>query len=257
MHTPHPPPRPAGLRLGGRLGAVALAAATFTLAGAGVASAHVTAQPNSAEKGSYAKIAFPVPSEKPTAGTVKLQVTLPTDHPVASVRTTPMPGWTAQITPVTLNPPVQEGKTTISQAPHVITWTAQQGTRLGPTEFADFEVSMGALPENADELVMPAVQTYDDGSVVNWDQVAAPGADEPEHPAPVLHLVAKSGNGHHDLAGAEHGSATSTSASDGDSGDSGGVDDTARWLGGVGLVLGALGLGLGAGAVARTRRSRR
>ena len=32
-------------------------------------------------------------------------------------------------------------------------------------------------------------------------------------------------------------------------------DDTARWLGGAGLLVGALGLGLGMGAVLRTRRS--
>jgi hypothetical protein len=34
------------------------------------------------------------------------------------------------------------------------------------------------------------------------------------------------------------------------------TDTTARWLGGIGLLVGALGLGLGVGAVARTRRSR-
>jgi hypothetical protein len=32
-------------------------------------------------------------------------------------------------------------------------------------------------------------------------------------------------------------------------------DNTARWLGGAGLVVGALGLGVGVGAVLRSRRA--
>lgn len=233
------------------------AAAAFTLAGTGIASAHVTAQPGTAEQGSYAKVAFRVPSELPTAGTVKLQVTLPADHPIASVRTAPLAGWTAEVTKAQINPPIESHGTKISEAVRTITWTAQPGTRLGPTEFADFEVSLGALPDNTDKLVMPAVQTYDDGTVVNWDQLQADGAEEPEHPAPTLKLVPASGGGHHhgDMAGAAHGSAASTSPDESDESASGGTDNTARWLGGIGLVLGALGLGLGAGSVARGRRS--
>ena len=37
--------------------------------------------------------------------------------------------------------------------------------------------------------------------------------------------------------------------------DESGTDVTARWLGGIGLVLGALGAALGLGAVIRGRRS--
>jgi hypothetical protein len=57
-----------------------------------------------------------------------------------------------------------------------------------------------------------------------------------------------------DMAG--HGMATSAGPGDpsGASGGSGGVDNTARWLGGIGLILGALGLGLGGGAVLKGRR---
>jgi uncharacterized protein YcnI len=232
-------------------------ASALVLVTSGVASAHVTAQPGSAAQGSYAEVAFRVPSESETASTVKLEVTLPTDHPVPSVRTTPMPGWTAALTTVPLNPPIQTDDGSVTQAVHTITWTAQPGTKLGPTEFADFVVSMGALPDNADSLVMPAVQTYDDGSVVRWDQVQAPGAPEPEHPAPVLKLVKGSGDAH---GGDHHDMAMGGGDADGggaDAGSAGGTDTTARWLGGIGLVLGALGLGLGAGAVTRARKAGR
>jgi periplasmic copper chaperone A len=226
-------------------GATLFAAAAVSLVTTGVAAAHVTANPRTAVKGSYAKIAFRVPDESATAGTIKLQVTLPADHPIPSVRTAPVPGWTAQITTTPINPPIyDDDHTKITEAPHMITWTARPGVRLGPTEFAEFEVSMGALPDDTDQLVMPAVQTYDDGHVVTWDQMRTPGGPEPEHPAPTLTLVdGPGGSADPGVAGVS-------------SGGSGGVDDTARWLGGTGLVLGALGLGLGAGAVARTRRGR-
>ncbi|MDQ2708601.1 MAG: YcnI family protein [Actinomycetota bacterium] len=75
----------------------------------------------------------------------------------------------------------------------IVSWTSRRAaatsTRLGPTEFADFTVSMGRLPDDVNELVMPTVQTYDDGTVVRWDQPEVPGAEEPEHPAPTLKLV--------------------------------------------------------------------
>ena len=244
-----------------RAGLAVSGAAALALVTSGVAFAHVTAQPGVATKGSYAKIAFRVPTESATAGTVKLQVTLPTDHPIPSVLTTPMPGWTAATAKVPLNPPVETDDGKVTEAVHTVTWTAQPGTRVGPGQFADFEVNLGALPDNTDSLVMPAVQTYDDGTVVSWDQTQTPGGPEPEHPAPTLRLVDGSG-GAHDMAAAGQTEATSagmhdhgaTTAAAGDAKSGGGADNTARWLGGVGLVLGALGLGLGAGAVARTRR---
>jgi periplasmic copper chaperone A len=248
-----------------RAGATFAAAAALALVSTGVAYAHVTAQPDGVAKGSYAKIAFRVPTESATAGTVKLVVTLPADHPITSVRTSPIPGWTAQIEKAPINPPVESDGKRINEAPRTITWTAQPGTRIGPTEFAEFDVSMGPLPTDADQLSFPAAQYYDDGKVVNWDQPQAPGGPEPEHPAPTVRLVA-GGGGHHDAAAAEHGAASAAATEGGHgSGDpggsggdtTGGVDNTARWLGGIGLVLGALGLGLGAGAVARTRRSGR
>jgi uncharacterized protein YcnI len=244
-----------------RAGSVLGAAAVLALIPTGVAYAHVTAQPGSVAKGSYAKISFRVPTESATAGTVKLVVTLPADHPISSVRTSPVPGWTAKIDKAPINPPIESDGKRITEAPRTITWTAQPGNRLGPTEFADFDVSMGPLPSDTDQLSFPAVQYYDDGKVVNWDQRQPPGAPEPEHPAPTVLLVA-GGGGHGDMAAAEHGSASASAMSGGhgagDAGDTaGGVDNTARWLGGIGLVLGALGLGLGAGAVARVRRSGR
>ena len=75
-----------------RAGVLSTVTAAVLLAAATPALAHVTAQPGQAEQGGYAVISLRVPTESDTAGTVKLQVTLPADHPISSVRTTPARG---------------------------------------------------------------------------------------------------------------------------------------------------------------------
>jgi uncharacterized protein YcnI len=228
-----------------RAGVLSLVAGGALLAAATPALAHVTAQPAQAEQGDYAVIALRVPTESDSAGTVKLQVTLPTDTPISSVRTTPRPGWTATMTKVPLNPPVERNGRTLTEAINTVTWTADPGTRIGPGEFADFPLSLGPLPE-VDRLVLPAVQTYDDGEVVAWDQASTPDGAEPERPAPTVSLspaaVAPGGPAAAPLAAVQPPAPAA-----------GPADPTARWLGGAGLLLGALGLGLGAGSLLRHR----
>ncbi|NMI02180.1 YcnI family protein [Pseudonocardia acidicola] len=225
-------------------GGVVLTIATgAVLLGAAPAFAHVTAQPGEAAQGSYSVISMRVPNESDTAGTVKLEVTLPTDHPITSVRTTPMPGWTATVTKTPLNPPVQTAGTTVTEAVTSVTWTAQPGTRIGPGQFVDFPLSLGPLPTGTDTLVLPATQTYDNGQVVAWNEPTTPGAAEPQHPAPAVTLTPAAAGGHGHGGG---GAATAAAAVDP-------TDNTARWLGGAGLLVGALGLGLGGGAALRNR----
>lgn len=216
--------------------AVLAAAAALTVTAAAPALAHVTAQPGTAEQGGYGVVAMRVPNESDTAGTVKLEVTLPAEHPIISVRTSPVPGWTAALVHAPLNPPIERNGRTITEAVRTVTWTAEPGTRIGPGEFLEFPLSLGPLPTDTDRLVLPAVQTYDDGEVVAWNEPPVEGA-EPERPAPVVTLV----------PAVEEAAAVTGTAST--------PDGTARWLGGGGLLLGALGLGLGAGALVRTRRA--
>jgi len=227
-----------------RAGVLSLVAGGALLAAATPALAHVTAQPAQAEQGDYAVIALRVPTESDTAGTVKLQVTLPTDTPISSVRTTPRPGWTATLTKVPLNPPVERNGRTLTEAINTVTWTADPGTRIGPGEFADFPLSLGPLPE-VDRLVLPAVQTYDDGEVVAWDQAPTPDGAEPERPAPTVSLSP--------AVPGEPAAAPLAAVQPSAPVAAGPADPTARWSGGAGLLLGALGLGLGAGSLLRHR----
>jgi periplasmic copper chaperone A len=225
------------------------AALLITVLCSGIAAAHVTAQPGWASQGGYAMVALRVPSESDSAGTVKVEVTLPAEHPIAEVLTTPMPGWTARVTKIPVNPPLQTDDGTVNQVVHTISWTAQAGKQLEPAQFADFDVSMGPLPENADQLVLPVVQTYDDGTVVRWDQPRAAGGAEPEHPAPTLALRPAAGAGH----GAE---TAATMAVGGAGAPTPPGDSTARWLAGAGLLFGVIALVVAGGVAGRARRTR-
>lgn len=209
----------------------AVTAAGFTAAmvfvGAGIASAHVSVVAPGAAQGGYSVLTFRVPTESEAAGTTAVTVTLPG---LNSARTEPMPGWTATVT-----------KDPASGLATSVTWTADAGVAVGPGQFQQFLLSAGPLPEQ-DAVSFPTVQTYSDGKVIAWDQEAT-GNEEPERPAPSLTLAASSSDGH----------GTETTVNSETSADT--ADDTARWLGGIGLVLGALGAALGLGALVRSRRS--
>ena len=73
-----------------RAGVVTALAAAGVLTAAGVASAHVTVHPDSYAKGATdGVLTFRVPNEEDTASTTKVQVFLPTDHPVLGVLVSP------------------------------------------------------------------------------------------------------------------------------------------------------------------------
>ena len=231
------------------------AAGAALLLGSGVASAHVSARVigEEAAQGGFTKITFRVPNEDEKAGTIKVEVQLPTDTPLAFVSTKPVPGWQATATKTKLDKPVEVENTDVTEAVSKVTWTAGPGVRINPGEFGEFEISVGPLPET-EHLVMPATQTYDNKEVVKWDEPTPESGEEPEHPAPEIELSpAEEGGDHHGAAAASGESAETHDVQNAAAETS--SDDTARWLGGAGLVVGALGLGFGVGATLRARRA--
>jgi len=155
------------------------------------------------------------------------------------VRTAPLPGWSATI-----------AKDPATAAPESVTWTAQPGTSISGTQFGQFQMSVGPLPKTG-TLAFPADQIYSDGSVVHWDQPPKADGSEPEHPVPTVTLAATG------TTPAAAGIAAASPAASADAAPAVSTtrtDTTARWLGGIGLLLGALGLGAGVGAALRHRR---
>ncbi|MGW4564646.1 YcnI family copper-binding membrane protein [Streptomyces sp. NPDC004561] len=227
-----------------RLTTAAAAAGTAVLALSAPAFAHVTVQPEgTAAKGGYAVVDFKVPNERDNASTTKVEVTLPADHPLASVMPEPVPGWNVQVTKSKLAKPLTVHGEKIEEAVTKVTWTAD-GKGIRPGYFQKFPLSVGALPDNTGRLVFKALQTYSDKEVVRWIEVPQNGGDEPANPAPVLRLSAAADDHHGTAATAEDASdETGRTAAAADSG--GGGDTTARVLGVAGIVVGAAGVAYG------------
>ncbi|MEU3184863.1 YcnI family protein [Streptomyces sp. NPDC006923] len=223
-------------------------AAAALLLLAGPASAHVSVQPvGEAAKGGYATINFKVPNERDDASTVKVEVNFPADHPLASVMAEPIAGWKIDITKSKLAEPLKLHGNTITEAVSKVTWTAA-GSKIAPGQFQQFPLSVGQLPEDADQLVFKALQTYDNKEVVRWIEEPKEGAAEPESPAPVLKLAAAGGDEHGAAAGTDtaaksDGAAHDTAKTETASADS--SDTTARVLGIAGIVVGAGGVAFG------------
>jgi uncharacterized protein YcnI len=230
---------------------VALAAGAALVLPATSAFAHVTVNPREAAGGGYAKLAFRVPNERDDAGTTKLEVNFPADHPFASVSVRPKEGWTYTLEETTLATPVKIHDDEISKAASKITWT---GGTVKPGEFEEFEVSVGPLPDDVDFLTFKALQTYSSGEVVRWIEEAAPGGAEVERPAPVLKLTR--------AAASNATTATTAPGSESQPGEVAAPDDVAskddvngaRTFGILGMVFGLLGFATATTAAASRRR---
>lgn len=127
----------------------------------GIASAHVTVQPNETTQGKYEVFTVRVPSESEESPTTKVEVKFP--EGVSVSRFEPEPGWKYELQ-----------KDATDKITGVI-WTAE-GEGLSPTEFIQFNFQ-GKVGDQATELTWKAYQTYKDGSVVEW--VGADGSEKP------------------------------------------------------------------------------
>jgi uncharacterized protein YcnI len=208
--------------------AVISAAATTALylvsaAAIAPASAHVHATSDDAVRGGMALVSFQVPNES-TKGAATTALTIDLSN-VTAVQTEAQPGWTAKL-----------DRDAASGTVHSVTWTAAPNGGIPVDQFGLFRIS-AKLPD-ADTVSFPATQTYADGAVVKWDQPLVPGAAEPEHPAPTLTLAAGP-----TPPATHHMNPTATAAPPTQKPTTP-ADNTARVLGGIALLFGALGVGI-------------
>ena len=176
-------PRRIIVRVGVGIGAIVAALLVLP----GIAQAHVTVQPGSAEGGGFTVVAFRVPNERDNASTTQVRVTLPEDQPIGSVQTTPIPGWKITTATRQLNQPIEMFGEQLDTVVSEVTWTATDGG-IRPGQFQDFALSLGQLPESG-QLAFSALQTYSNGEKVDWNQVSTDPSVEPEHPAPILTIT--------------------------------------------------------------------
>ncbi|MER6777583.1 MULTISPECIES: YcnI family protein [unclassified Streptomyces] len=229
-----------------RVSFAAALAAGSVLVLSGTAFAHVSVQPGDAVKGGYATINFKVPNERDNASTTQLEVNFPVDQPLTSVMPQDIPGWTVTIEKSKLDKPLTVHGKQVNEAVTKVTWS---GGKIEPGKFQQFPVSVGKLPDNADQMVFKAIQTYDNNEVVRWIEETKAGAAEPQNPAPVLKLTAaKAADDHHD----DDKNAAAKDDKGHDEAAKSASDTTARALGVAGIVIGLGGVAFG---VASRRRA--
>lgn len=152
-----------------RFSALLMVTALF-LALTPIVSAHVTINPSESPVNAYEKYGVRVPVEK-DINTTELTLNVPSDVNLISIL--PVLDWDYDI--VTND----DGQITS------VTWVANDGG-IGPGEFTEFNF-IAVNPGEATDLSWEALQTYEDGSVVEWI-----GPEGSEEPASVTSVVAQS-----------------------------------------------------------------
>jgi uncharacterized protein YcnI len=126
--------------------------------------AHVVVSPEVVTAGDYETLTVSVPTEKEIP-TTEIRVEVPEGFLLSGVQ--PVPGW----------------EHTFQEDGGVVRAVTFSGGEIRPQEFQQFLVQAQA-PEEPGEYPWKAIQTYEDGSVVEWV-----GPPDSEEPAPVIEVV--------------------------------------------------------------------
>ena len=180
--------------------------------------AHVVVSPEVVTAGDYETLTVSVPTEKEIP-TTKIRVVVPEGFLLSGVQ--PVPGW----------------EHTFEEDGGVVRAVTFTGGEIRPREFQQFLLQAQA-PEEPGEYPWKAIQTYKDGSVVEWT-----GPPDSEEPASVIEVV--SGGSEHPQASPQPSEASaSQKAAGGETkvlADTGGTNPALyAGLGFVGLVVSAL-----------------
>ncbi len=170
---------PRALKLSAALGVAAAA----ILLPVSAASAHVGIDITEAEADGFAFATFRVPHGCDGSPTTKVKIQIPDG--VVSVKPEAVAGWKLEILNGPITPYDSHG-TMISEGVKEVTWT---GGPLADAHVAQFGMSL-KMPNKAGETIyFKTIQTCEQGETA-WIEIPAEGAEEPEHPAPSLRLIA-------------------------------------------------------------------
>lgn len=206
------------------------------------AFAHITITPDSVPGGTAAVLTLHVPNEEAHANTTKVDVQIPTSHPIAQLLVEPVPGWSISVRTITLSKPITTDDGTFSQAVSEVIWS---GGRIRPGQFQDFTISADPMPSGVSKLAFKSLQTYSNGDVVRWIDLPQPGQPAPDHPAPTVILT---------TGALTTGPAAARTAGAGSASAGSGADGLTRVLTGASLLVGLLAILV---ALTTARRARR
>jgi len=204
------------------------------------AAAHVTINPGEWEAGGFARFTIRVPTERDVPTT---EVTIRFPEAVTSARFMPAPGWQRTSEMEQLEEPIQQGEgDPITERLASVTWT---GGSIAADEFMEFGVSFRVPETPGEQLVFPAIQTYQGGEVVEWI-----GPEDSDTPAPVITILEPASEEEEAPAEEE----TEEPAAESAPAVSVETEDSGRANLALGLAIAALLAGLGALGLALSRR---
>jgi uncharacterized protein YcnI len=197
------------------------------------ALAHVSISPGEAAANDYTVQTVSVPHGCDGSATTQVIIRIPDE--IVEVTPTRNALWEVKKTMTRLATPLKaEDGDEITEKVDTVTYTAR--TPL-PDGYRDaFELSFQVPDTPGKTLVFPTIQKCVQGQT-DWIETAAPGAAEPEHPAPSLKVVAATD-------GADPVAATAS--------DDGGAS---KGLAYSGLGVGVLGVIAGGAALAKSRKA--
>jgi periplasmic copper chaperone A len=233
-------------------GRVAATTGVLTLALAGTAGAHITADPGEAPSDSYATLDFSVGHGCEESPTTQVRIQIPPSVPSVTPAVNPL--WDVA---------TKEGKKdkvelhgeTITRGVSEVTYTAKQPLPADRLDLLTMSVKLPA-GEEGESIYFPTLQSCEKGQN-RWIQIPAEGesADELESPAPAVVLTAaEGGHGGGTSDSEDEQSAAQPAASVQAASVSNEDDGAPMWLAITALAVGALGLLAGIGGWMAGRR---
>ena len=158
------------------------------------AAAHVDAELDGTGPGGFGVVTLGVPTESGKPSTTKVQVRIPDETPLLTVRAEPFAGWTLDIQTRKIDPPLRKDDgTPVNEVVSTVTWTAAAGGGIPQGQLQEFGLYIGPMPD-ADTLALPTTQTFSDGSTEVWAEQATDG-EKPKFPVPTATIARQSGGG--------------------------------------------------------------
>jgi uncharacterized protein YcnI len=168
-----------------RLPLAVVLASGVALIAAAAAGAHARISPPIALSNSLQLFTLAVPTEKSNVTTTKVVLTLPAGFTIDSF--VPTPGW---------NRHVQQSGSGNSAVIQQVTWKAASVEPGGGTPTGeDSAFAFLAQPQSSKTYTFTVVQTYSDGSIVNWS-----GPESADAPSPTIEAKPSFGGGGSTLA---------------------------------------------------------
>lgn len=177
-----------------RIAGIVLTGGAMALLSSPLAVAHVDAQLDGAGPGGFGVVTLGVPTEAGKPATTRVEVRIPEQTPLRTVRAEPVAGWTLDIQKRKIDPPLRKDDgTPVNEVVSTVTWSAVPGAGIPQGQFQEFALYVGPLPD-ADALALPTTQTFADGSTEAWTEQSS-GADKPKFPVPSATIGQKAPTG--------------------------------------------------------------